>query len=447
MGYTQTHMPSVDYDVIVVGAGPAGISAAITVARGGLKVLVVDRGAFPGAKNLFGGIFFTTLLEKLIPDYIQSAPLERHVITRRFSFLTPDSELALEIKSDRYNAPAYNASFTVLCSKFDRWYAAKAQEAGVEMVMGVVVDDVKWDNGCVVGIKTRTDKDDVFDELSCHAVVCAEGANSLLAEKAGLRKGKSRMNPHNRTVAVKEVIALPPEIIEDRFHVSGKEGVSIAYFGDAVQGLLGSGFIYTNYDSISVGVGCEMQAYMDARIAPYDQLDYFKAHPMIKNLLRGGEVVEYTTHMIPEDTYDELPQLATGGLLLAGDSAGLIDNSLYQEGTNMAMASGILAGETVVEAARKGDFSQAGLSGYRQKLEDCFVLEDMRYYKGMLRTLRENKRYLGLYPNTVAEMLVDLFTVSDKPKSQIKKEAIRKFLKKISLPRLAWDAWKGRRAI
>ena len=121
----------VDYDVIVVGAGPAGISAAIAVARGGLKVLVVDRGAFPGAKNLFGGIFFTTLLEKLIPDYLQTAPLERHIITRRFSFLTPDTEVALEIKSEKYNAPRYNSSFTVLRSKFDRWYADKAQEAGV----------------------------------------------------------------------------------------------------------------------------------------------------------------------------------------------------------------------------------------------------------------------------------------------------------------------------
>ncbi len=440
-------MPPVDYDVIVVGAGPAGISAAITIARGGLKVLVVDRGAFPGAKNLFGGILFTTLLEKLIPDYLASAPLERHIITRRFSFLTPDSELALELKSEKYNAPKYNYSFSVLRSKFDRWYADKAQAMGVELVMGVVVDDVKWDNGRVVGIKTRTDKAGAFDELSCNVVVCAEGANSLLAEKAGLRKGKSLMNSKNRTVAVKEVIALPPEVIEDRFHVAGKEGVAIAYFGDAVQGLLGSGFLYTNHDSLSVGVGCEMQAYIDAKTSPYDQLDYFKSHPMIKNLIRGGEVVEYTTHMIPEDNYDELPELTANGMILVGDSAGLIDNSLYQEGTNMAMASGILAGETVLEAAKKSDFSIAGLSAYRKKLEDCFVLKDMRYYKNMLRLLRGNKNYLGLYPSTIAEMLVELFTVSDKPKSQIKKEVIKNFLKKVSLLKFTWDAWKGRRAI
>ncbi len=440
-------MPNVDYDVIVVGAGPAGISSAITIARGGLKVLVVDRGAFPGAKNLFGGILFTTLLEKLIPDYLQSAPLDRAIITRRFSFLTPDTELAMELKSDRWNAPRYNYSFSVLRAKFDPWFAQKAQEAGVEIVTGVVVDDVKWDAGKVVGIKTRTDQEGVFDELTCHAVICAEGANSLLAEKAGLRKGKSLMHPRNRTVAVKEVIALPPEVIEDRFHVAGKEGVAIAYFGDAVQGLLGSGFLYTNHDSLSVGVGCEMQAYIDAKTSAYDQLDYFKAHPMIKNLLRGGEVVEYTTHMIPEDNYDDLPQLFTGGMILVGDSAGLIDNSLYQEGTNMAMASGILAGETVLEAAKKGDYSEGGLSSYRKKLEDCFVLKDMRYYKNMLRLLRGNKKYLGLYPNAVAEMLVELFTVSDKPKSQIKKDAIRKFLKKVPMLSFAWDAWRGRRAI
>jgi electron transfer flavoprotein-quinone oxidoreductase len=440
-------MPTVDYDVIVVGAGPSGISAGLTVARGGKKVLVLDRGAFPGAKNLFGGIFFTTLLERLIPDYLESAPLERHVVTRKFSFLTPDTELALELKSEKYNKPPYNYSWSVLRSKFDRWFADKAKEAGVELVMGVVVDDVKWDKGKVVGVKTRTEQEGVFDELSCNVVVCAEGANSMLAEKAGLRKGKSLMNPMNRTTAVKEVIQLPPEIIEDRFHVSGKEGVSIQYFGDAVQGLLGSGFLYTNYDSISIGVGCEMQAYIDAKVAPYDQLDYFKAHPMVKNLIRGGEVVEYTTHMIPEDTYDNLPQLTTHGLMLVGDSAGLIDNSLYQEGTNMAMASGIAAGEAILEAGQNKDFSSKGLNGYRDRLESSFVLKDMRHYKHLLGTMRDNKNLLGLYPNSVAEMLVELFTVSDKPKPQVRKEAIRGFRKKVPLIKFALDAWKGRKTL
>ncbi len=440
-------MPSVDYDVIVVGAGPAGISAAITIARGGLKVLVLDRGAFPGAKNLFGGILFTTILERIVPDYLATAPLERHIVDRKMSFLTPDSEIALQIKSEKYNVSPYNYSFTVLRSKFDRWYAAKAQEAGVELLTGVVVDDVKWDQGRVVGIKTRTEQEGVFDELTCHVVVCAEGANSMLAEKSGLRKGKSLMNPLNRAVAVKEVIALPPEVIEDRFHVTDKEGVAIEYFGDAVQGLMGSGFLYTNHDSLSIGVGCEMQAYMDAKVAPYDQLDYFKSHPMVKNLIRGGEVVEYTTHMIPEDNYDELPQLFTDGLILVGDSGGLIDNSIYQEGTNMAMASGMLAGETIIEASKTGDYSKKTLANYRKKLEDCFVLKDMRYYKNFLRLLRGNKNFLQLYPNTVAEILVDMFTVSDKPKKQIKKEAMKKFFKKIPLLKFAWDAWQGRRAI
>ncbi|MBI1882986.1 MAG: FAD-dependent oxidoreductase [Chlamydiae bacterium] len=435
------------FDVIIVGAGPAGIAAAMVSARAGLSTVLLERGNYPGSKNLFGGILFTPELEKLVPSFLEKAPLERHMSRRRFSFLTTDGELALDLWSNRFNQPPFNHSFTVMRSKFDRWFATQAEEAGVQLLTGVVVDDLVWKDEKVVGIKARGEKEGQFDELYASLVICAEGANSLLAEKSGLRSGKSKMTPQNRTVAVKEVLRLTKEKIQDRFNVREKEGVSVVYLGEVVKGALGTGFLYTYEDSISVGLGCEMKDLIDRKMAPYDLLDHMKSHPVIAPLIEGGEVIEYSTHMIPEDSFRNLPELATHGLMLVGDSAGLINNSIFQEGTNMAIASGLFAGETAVEAKQKKDFSLSTLSRYREKLENSFVLKDMRHYGGFLDMMREHREYLGLYPELTLEFLVNYFTVDGRSKKEIKKETFRKLRKKISIPKLIMDMIRARKMI
>jgi electron transfer flavoprotein-quinone oxidoreductase len=441
-------MPAAEkFDVIVIGAGPAGVAAAYVGARAGLSTVILERGNYPGSKNLFGGILFTPELEKLIPTFLQEAPLERHISRRRFSYLTSDSEVGLDVWSNQYNQPPFNHSFTVMRSKFDRWFSKKAEEVGAQILTGVVVDDVIWEKEKVVGIKARGQQEGQFDELYADLIVCAEGVNSMLAEKVGLRKGISEMNPKNRTVAVKEVIQLSQEKIQDRFNIRGDEGVAVVYLGDVVRGALGTGFLYTYRDSISVGLGCEMQDLIDRKLAPYDLLDHMKSHPVIAPLLEGGQVIEYSTHMIPEDVFDRLPDLYVDGFVLVGDCAGLINNSMFQEGTNMAMASGIFAGETAVEAKAKGDFSKKGLSLYRQKLEDSFVLKDMRHYGHFLDLLRDHREFLGDYPESAVEFLVSYFTVDGRPKKELKKEAFRKIRKKISLPRAVLNLFRARKLI
>jgi electron transfer flavoprotein-quinone oxidoreductase len=332
-------------------------------------------------------------------------------------------------------------------SRFDRWFSKKAEEVGAQILTGVVVDDVIWDEGHVVGIKARGEQEGKYDELYGRLVICAEGVNSMLAEKVGLRKGLTAMNPTNRTVAVKEVVQLTEEKVQERFNIRGDEGVAIVYLGEAVRGALGTGFLYTYKDSISVGLGCEMQDLIDRRIAPYDLLDHMKEHPVIAPLIEGGQVVEYSTHMIPEDVYDRLPDLYVDGLMLVGDCAGLINNSMFQEGTNMAMASGMFAGETAIEAKNKGDFSKKTLSLYRQKLEDSFVLKDMRHYGQFLDLLRDHREFLGLYPESAAEFLVSYFTVDGRPKKDVKKEAFRRIRKKINFPRMILNLIRARKLI
>jgi electron transfer flavoprotein-quinone oxidoreductase len=435
------------FDAIIVGAGPSGIASAIVMAQKGLSVVVLERGDQPGSKNLFGGILFTNVLGELIPDFIDSAPLERHIVQRRFSFLNKDGEAALEFRSERYNEPPFNNSFTTIRSKFDRWFAEQAEKAGAEVFPGVVVDDVVREGDKIIGIKARGEKEGEYDELYADAVICAEGANSMLAERAGLRKGASLMDNSNRSVAVKEVLKLPREVIEDRFHLEGNEGIAIEYFGDAVNGLVGSGFIYTNKESISVGVGCTIEDYAKSGIATYDQLDHFKNHPAVRNLIRGGEVVEYMTHMIPEDSYDSLPALTTGGMILVGDSAGFVNTSVYHEVTNMAMASGKLAGEVVCKAKEKGDFSASAMSEYKNRLENSFVLNDMRHYKKSIRFLHDHPQFLNQYPNAAIDFLIDYFSVDGTPKEEVLSKAFKGFKSKVGLAKLAMDMVKAKGAL
>ncbi len=439
------NQPKPDCDVIVVGAGLSGTTAALVLARAGLSVIVLERGKYPGAKNLFGGIFFSTILNKLIPDFWNHAPIERHIVKRRFVYLTPETEVGFDFRSERFNQPPYNNTFTVLRAKFDRWFAEQAEKAGAQIYNGVVVDDFLYENGKVAGVKTRGSTEDTYDELRANVVICAEGANSLLAEKANLRGGNSKMSSRNRAASVKEVISLPEGAIEERFNVSGFEGVAIEYFGDAVKGMIGAGFVYTNKDVVSIGVGCSIDELEKSGITLYDLLDHFKEHLAIKDLIKGGTVLEYSAHMLPEDSYDNMPALVTDGLILVGDAAGLADNSFYHEITNFAMASGLYAAETVIELNKNKNFSKSSLSLYLKKLKNSFVLKDMKQYRNFTKFLHKNKQFLTTYPQTFCDLLVEYFTITGSPKSEIKKRVMLEGLKKINIFKFIIDLLKAAR--
>lgn len=429
------------FDCIVVGGGPAGISAAITLARAGLKVIVLERGAISGSKNVMGGILFSHQLPKLIPNYLETAPLERPVTRRKYSFLTKDSEMGMVLDFPPFGKHPYNNSFTVLRGKFDKWFAEQAEEAGAMVIPETVVDDCIFNaKGRVTGVRVRREE----GELYADCVIIAEGANSLLAEKYGWRK---KFTPESMVVAAKEVIELPSEVIEERFYLDPGQGVAYEYMGEAVMGMVGQGFVYTNRDTLSVGIGCSIASMMEKKVTPYNVLDYFKSHPSVKRLLKGTKVLEYSAHMIPEMGYYGLSKLYGDGFVITGDAAGFVNLSIYHEGTNLAMASGIMAAETVIEAKEKGDFTANTLKRYKERLDASFVMKDMFKYRNVTKFFHATPEMFTLYPETVIECAKDYFTIVEKPKEEIRKEIFRKLRKRLPLFKLLRDSDRARRTL
>ncbi len=406
-----------DFDVIVVGAGAAGTSAALVAARGGLRTALLERGPYPGAKNLMGGVLYTNVLAEILPGFrAAGAPLERHVAKKGMSVLSARGETATSFRTAAWDEAPHNHSYTVLRARFDRWYAAQAEAAGAELVSGVVVDrTLKDDAGRVVGVSVRVPESSASadGELRAPLVILADGANSLLVEAEGLRPP---LEAGQVALGVKEVLALEAARIEERFGVSGEQGVAWEYVGEATAGLRGAGFLYTNRDSLSVGVVVYASDLAESGLTPVELLDRFKAHPAVAPLVAGGELVEYGAHMIPETGYDRLPQLARDGLLLAGDAAGLVSTSPQHEGSNYAMASGKMAAETALEAYARGDFSAAGLSGYRRRLEDSFVLQDMEHYRDWPGFVAANPQVFRSWPGALTELAETLLRVGGGPR-------------------------------
>ncbi len=427
-----------EVEVLIIGAGPAGVAAGLVLARAGFEVMILERGEKPGSKNIYGGILFTHQLLKLLPDAYESAPVERNVTRRRFGVLSSEAEVGLDVKVSSWREKPYNHTVTALRGRFDSWFAEQAEAEGAMVIPEMMVSELLIENNRVVGVKTEPGG----EEMRAKVVISGEGVHAFLARQAGLM---AQTLPQRHMITnVKEVISLPKEKIEDRFLLENGEGVAMEYFGDVVKGLFGMGFIYTNEDSISIGLGMTVHSLIESKETLNDFLEHFKNHPTIRKLIEGGESIEYASHMIPEFGYNHLPKMTMPGLILVGDTAGLINGSFYHEGTNLAMGSGIIAAETIVEAKEKGlDIGSAeALSPYRGKLEKTFILKDMYKFRKIPDFLNQFPHYLREYPDHVTRWLTDYFTIDETPKEEVEKGILNKIKKDIGLWRFAVDMFK-----
>ncbi|MEA1960881.1 MAG: FAD-dependent oxidoreductase [Bacillota bacterium] len=425
-----------NFDVIVVGGGPAGLSAAISAARGGMKTVVIERGDYPGTKNVMGGILYTNATNAVVPEFWKEAPLERPIIEQRLAVLNGDQSIMAGYRDPAWAVEPFNAH-SILRVPFDRWLAKQAEVAGVMIVPETLVEDLLYEEDAVIGVRTGRAQGD----LGAKVVILAEGVNNFLAVKAGLAKP---LTPEIISVTVKEIIALPKETIEDRFCLEEGQGATIELFGDSTAGMMGVGFIYTNKESISLGVGTNLGPMIRHHWTPNDLMENLKSKPYVKRLLQGGETKEYLAHLIPEGGYNHVPRLYRQGVMVAGDTAMLV-NSLNREGANHAMTSGKIAGEVAAESIKKGDTSQKAMAVYEARLRNCFVLNDLYHYRRMGDMFENNPHLLKTYPEIFSKAAKMYLTADETPKKQRQKEIMKMVFahrSKWGLLKDAKNAWR-----
>jgi electron transfer flavoprotein-quinone oxidoreductase len=393
------------YDAVVVGAGPAGSCAATVLARAGHRVLLVERGPFPGSKNMYGGVIYPRILDRLHPQWWESAPMQRWVTRRSTMMLTQTQALSVDFRSQAWGEPPYNGA-TALRPEFDAWLAGKAADDGATLVCSTTATGlIRDERGAAIGV--RTDRPD--GDVHARVVIACDGVNSFLAKEAGLY---GPPDPHNYTVGVKQTIALPRRTIEERFAVRGREGVDIEIVG-GTGGVNGGAFLYTNLDTIAVGVVLEMTKLGKQQTRPEEIIEGLKSHPAIAPLVEGGVVAEYSAHVIPEAGLSMMPKMIGDGLLVAGDAAALcLAAGIWLEGVNFAMASGMYAGEAAAEALAAGDASATGLAGYERRISDTFVLRDHRKLRRAPKLVLSD-RVQHLYPKLVAGTVEAMFRVDN----------------------------------
>lgn len=289
-------------------------------------------------------------------------------------------------------------------------------------------------------MRVRRDEGD----LRADVVIACDGANSFLAKNAGLQR---EFHAHEMSLGVKEVLELDEGAIRERFHLHDNDGLAIEYIGAITEEVSGGGFLYTNRDSLSLGVIGQISSLAEHRRRPYELLETFKRHPSVAPLVRGGRVREYSAHVIPEAGWNMLPKLYTGGMLVAGDAAALcFVAGLYLEGINYAIQSGIAAGEAAVAAHQEGDFSARSLARYVERLRARHVLTDFASYRHA-PGLVNSPRLQNLYPELIAAGAEQVFRVNGGPKRKLLPIALDTLRRaNISPVHVLQDAWQAGRS-
>lgn len=419
------------FDAIIVGAGLAGSVAALVLAREGAQVLVIERGNSAGSKNVTGGRMYAHSMERIIPGFAKEAPVERLITRERLSFMTEESAVTMDYCNGN-EVPANAASYSVLRGKFDAWLMEQAEAAGAQYITGIRVDRLVKRDGKVVGVEAGG------DILEAHAVILADGVNSLLAEQLGMAK---RVEPAAVAVGVKELIELPREVLQDRFNLSGNEGVAWLFAGSPSDGLMGGGFLYTNDTTISLGLVCGLHHLEHAKKSVPQMLEDFKRHPTVAPLIAGGKMIEYAAHVVPEAGINMQPKLVGNGVLIAGDAAGMCMNLGFTiRGMDLAISSGEAAAKAVLSAMAKQDFSEAGLGGYLRLLEEG-PQRDLKMYRNVPSML-DNPRMFTSYPKMMVGVMKDLFTIDGSTPAPMRKKMM-KHCKEVGYLNLLKDGIKG----
>ncbi|MCL2529751.1 MAG: FAD-dependent oxidoreductase [Coriobacteriia bacterium] len=414
------------FDAIIVGGGLSGLAAAYTLAAAGKSALVIERGDYCGAKNVTGGRMYLPPIRGLFPEIWDKAPLERAIVHEELCMISATGSMLMRYSNEAVAKEPYE-SYTVLRANFDRFFAKRAERKGAQIITKAKVENLCFEGDRIKGVVVGGEK------LYANVVIICDGALSLIAEKAGLRKPG---NKKDFAVGIKELIELDEERVNERFNVVDGQGAARLFMGDITRGKFGGGFIYANKGSVSLGLVLGIADLMDLEpaVAAPDLLDAFKKRSEVASIIKGGQTVEYSAHVIPEGGYKKLSAFSGNGVLVCGDAAGLALNAgITVRGMEYAMASGYYAAQAVIKAAESNFFTAEGLKCYDRMLDESFIIKDHLTYKGTPHAL-ENHRLYTYYPEFVTNLLGNLYSMPEGPKQR----AVQS-VKKAVTPGVIWN--------
>ena len=374
---------AMEFDVVVVGAGPGGLAAAIRLkqlAAGAgreLSVCVIEKGSEVGAHILSGAVIEPRALDELFPDWrAEGAPLVTPATDDRFLMFTAGHAITLPTPPSMHNQGNYVASLGNLC----RWLAGRAEALGVEVFAGFAAAEVLYDeDGAVRGVATGdmgigkdgqpTANHTPGVELIARQTIFAEGCRGSLTKEVAARFDlRKDCDPPTYGLGIKELWEIDPAK-----HNAGTVIHSIGW--PLPTDTYGGGFLYHlegNQVSIGIVVGLD---YANPYLSPFDEFQRLKTHPSIRPLLEGGRRVAYGARVLSEGGFQSIPKLTFPGGLLVGDTAGLL-NVTKIKGTHTAMKSGMVAAEAVFEAlANEGDGVE--VTAYAELLKQSWVWDEL----------------------------------------------------------------------
>ncbi len=381
----RTDRENMEYDVVIVGAGPSGLSCAIRLKQlakeqdKDISVCILEKGSEVGAHIISGAVFEPRALNELIPDWKdKDAPLRCSVTKDKFLFLTKNGCFPLPTPPQMHNKGNYIISLGNLC----RWLADQAEEMGVEIFSGFAAAQVLYNNdNKVIGVATgdmgvneKGEKTEQFEagiELHARQTIFAEGCHGSLTKelitKYDLRKDS---DPQTYGLGIKEIWEIKPEN-----HNQGLCQHTIGWPMD--NQTYGGSWIYHMEDNlISIGfvVGLD---YKNPYLSPYEEMQRFKLHPKIKPLLKDGKRIAYGARTLVEGGFQSLPKLTFNGGVLIGDTAGFL-NVPKIKGNHTAMKSGMVAAESVFEFLQENKEWGKECILYPENLKKTWLWEELK---------------------------------------------------------------------